>query len=294
MSRRPFTLNQTPTDFNTLYKKKNSIAAFQYARNHTAAANNMNNTAFLMNECPTSNVYTPQMKNIVNYTSYASLIELSKIAALLDPNCSECADVPVNLLNGLKSELQYTDLYDSKCTKLIIEENKHEKEDRKDKFKNNNNYCKKDKFCGCSRCLKIPRINECNEKLGIMYPYAQFNNSTKNPSIQIKSIQNVNKWCQEKLDCPEYVLCKCSPYVENCDCCKFTTTTPFTSNTNVKYTDNNTKTCKEENDNPFLNSLSPEGRAELLKIKADKLASDKLLSKESVNIYSKFGAPSIL
>ena len=297
MSRRPFTLNQSPTDFNTLYKKKNSIAAFQYARNHTATANNMNNTAFLMNECKTNNRYTPQMKNIVNYNSYDSLINISKIAALLDPKCTECADVPVNLSNGLQSELQYNDLYYKKCSKIIVEDHKfgkddkHKKEDKEDIL---NKYYKADRFCGCTRCLKIPRINECNEKLGILYPYAQFNNSTKNPKIQIKSIQHINKWCEDKLDCPDYVLCKCSPYVENCNCCKFTTTTPFSENTNVKYTDNNTTTCKDEHDNDFLNSLSPEKRAELMKVKADKLADDKMLAHNAVNVYSKFAAPSIV
>jgi hypothetical protein len=301
MSRRPFALNQPPTDFNTLYKKKNSLAAFQYARNHTAESNNMNNTAFLMKECKIKHRCGPKIKNIANYTSYDSLINISKIAALLDPNCSECADVPVNLSNGLQSELQYSDLYYKKCTKITVEDYKYKKDEKltkETKFGREDNsektYYKGDKFCGCTRCLKIPRINECNEKLGILYPYAQFNNSTKNPAIQIKSIQNVNKWCEEKLDCPEYVLCKCSPFVKNCDCCKFTTTTPFSENTNVKYTDNNKKSCTYEKDNHFLNSLSCNQRHELLKLKAKKLADDKNLANNAVNVYSKFGAPSII
>jgi hypothetical protein len=262
-SRRPFA-KSNEMDYNAYYKRKAGLTNYQYARLHTSAANNTINSQFLMNECPST---TPKCnaKKIYNYTSYETLINLSKIASSLNPDCRECADVPTNLLNGLQSEICYNELYESECTKLESE----------------------DRWCGCARCLKIPIINDCYDKTGILFPYGRFNNSNKSPEIKIHSLKNISCECVEKLECSEYILCQCSPLVENCECCKYTTTMPFDEKTNVTYTNNSRGECLD----PLFSRLPPDQKAEILEMKRKKLAEDKLLSKKAFNIFSKFGAP---
>ena len=262
-NRRPFSNHNLPLDFNSLYSKKISLSLLKFARNVPSIQNNNFNSSFSMNEC--TNI--PSSKKIVYYKSYDTLINLSKISSLLDPSCTQCADVPLNLMNGLQSEVYYNDLYETECKKLESE----------------------DRFCGCARCLKIPIINYCYEKSGKMFPYGRFNNSIKNPPIKIQSLKNINGECQEKLECPTYIMCKCSPYNENCECCKYTTTTPFDNKSNIKYTENSDKDCDNKIDHR-LEHLPKEELEKLQEMKNKKLQEDKILSEKAINIYSKFGS----
>jgi hypothetical protein len=264
--RRPFAKSSNEMDYNTYYKRKAGLTNYQYARLHTSATNNTTNPNFLMNECPST---TPNCnaKKIYNYNSYETLINLSKIASTLNPNCRECADVPTNLLNGLQSELCYNEVYESECTKLESE----------------------DRWNGCARCLKIPIMNNCLDKTGILFPYGRFNNAHKSPAIEIHSLRNISCECVENLECPFYVLCQCSSNVENCESCKYTTTTPFDEKTNVIYTDNSREECADTVD-PIFSNLPPDQIKEILDIKHKKLAEDKRLSQKAFSIYSKYGA----
>ena len=247
-NRRPFSNQNNNLDFNSYYSKLNGLTNFKFARSHSSIQNNHINNNFSMNNCNT--------KRIVNYKSYDTLINLSKISSLLNPTCSKCLDVPVNLMNGIQSEVYYNELYEIKC---------HE-----------------DNICDC---IKIPIINPCYEKSGKMFPYGRFNNSNKNPPIKIHSLKGIDCECEEKLECPPYIICKCSLDVNHCECCKFTTTTPLNQNTNIIYTDN-----YEECDNSnHLAFFEIEHMNELEEIKNKKLQEDKLLSEKAVDIYSKFG-----
>jgi hypothetical protein len=265
-SRRPFSKN-TEVDYNAYYRRKAGLVNYQYARLNTSTNNNNINPNFLMNECPST---TPKCKSkkIYNYTSYETLINLSKIASSLNPDCRECADVPSDLLNGLQSELCYKEIYEPKCTRLESD----------------------NRWCGCARCLKIPIINNCSEKTGKLFPYARFNNSNKSPAIEIHSLKNISCECVEKLECPEYILCQCSPLVQNCECCKYTTTMPFDDKTNVSYIDNSRQTCADAVD-PIFSKLPPDQLAIIQEMKHKKLVEDKQLNEKAFNVYSKFGAP---
>ena len=266
MSRRPFSFHNNSSDFNSYYSNINTLSLLKFARSHHSSHNNSFNPLFSLNQCDIN----PSLKNIVYYKSYDTLINLSKISSLLNPSSSSCADVPLNLINGLQSEVCYNELYETDCTKLNPE----------------------NKFCGCARCLKIPIINNCHEKTGKMYPYGRFNNSIKNPAIKINSLKCINSECEEKLKCPTYIMCKCSTYNKNCDCCKFTTTTPFDEESNIKYTDNSDISCHDYIDH-HLRHLPPEQLIKLQEMKDKKLQEDKILSKKAINIYSKFGAPNV-
>jgi hypothetical protein len=266
-NRRPFSNHNHFLDFNSYYSNKNSLSYLNFARSHNSIQNNNINPFFSMNEC--TNIQNS--KKIVYYKSYDTLINLSKISSLLDPSsCNNCSDVPINLMNGLQSEVYYNDLYETECTKLESEA----------------------RFCECARCLKIPIINHCYEKSGKIFPYGRFNNSLKNPAIKIQSLKNIDGECKEKLECPTYIICKCSPYNENCECCEYTTTTPFDKNSNIKYTNNSDKSC----DNQIYDHLaffSKEHMNDLQEIKNKKLQEDILLSEKAIDIYSKYGARNI-
>lgn len=262
-SRRPFASSSPSSSFSDLYSKKNALTNYQYARSASTAQNNSKNIAF--STCPAFH------KSIFWYKSHGTRINLSKISAFLDPNCSDCADVPVNLLNGIQSEVCYNELYEPGCTKLSAED---------------------DRYCGCARCLKIPIINSCAEKTGKMFPYGRFNNSIKNPAIQIQALKNIDIYCQETLECQSYIMCQCSPYNKNCECCKFSTTTPFDANSNIKYVENSDIACGNKLDH-HLSHLPKDQLEALQALKDKKLNDDILLSQKAINIFSKFGAPNM-
>ena len=264
-NRRPFSNNNLDLDFNSYYSKKNSITNYNFARLHNANDNNNINVNFSMKQCINNNPNNCNFKKIVYYKSYDTLINLSKISHLLDPSCNDCiSDVPINLNNGIKSEIKNNELYESQCISS------------------------EDIFCeDTSLCDKIPIINNCHEKSGKMFPYGIFNNSIKNKNqpIKIHSLTKINCECSEKTYCPSsYIKCKCDI---TCNCCIFTTTTPLDKNTNINYTENN-----NINDDFLDSNILPFKQENIQKIKElneINLQKDKLLSEKALNIYSKFG-----
>ena len=261
-NRRPFSLHSLPTDFNSSYSYKSSLSYLHFARSHSSFRNNNINSFFSMNEC--TNI--PNSKKIVYYKSYDTLINLSKVSSLLDSSSRNCADVPVNLMNGLQSEVNYNELYESECTE--------------------------DRFCECAKCLKIPIINHCYEKSGKMFPYGKFNNSNKNSAIKIQSLKCIDFECKKKLECPTYIICKCYPQTEDCQCCKYTNTTHFDEKSNIKYTNNSDKSCDNQIDDN-LAFFSKEHMNDLQEIKNKKLQQDILLSEKAIDIYSKYGSTNV-
>lgn len=256
--------NDTPKDFNNYYNKKKGLVAYKYAITHNSNYNNTNNVNFNMKTtCIGGDNICVKSKNIINYKSYDTLINLSKISSNLNPNCSYCADVPINLMNGITSKIGYNELYEVDCEKTI----------------SNNN-------CPCKKCMKIPIINDCYEKTGKLFPYGHFNNSVKNPSIQIHSLQNIGP-CQVNLDCEKYKYCECKNSGINCKCCEYSIITPITNDENIKYTDNSVPDCVNYyNDVP---EYMKEHLENLNKMKDERNIKNKELAEKSINIYSKFG-----
>jgi hypothetical protein len=97
-----------PKDFNTYYNKKKGMTIYKNLRTTKSCYNNLVNNNILMNNSCTN-------KNIKYYKSYDSLINLSKVSSFLTPECSDCADVPVLLSNGITSEMCYDELYEDYC-----------------------------------------------------------------------------------------------------------------------------------------------------------------------------------
>ena len=246
-----------PKDFNSYYTKKKGLNTYTFLKTtqNVCYNNAVNNEIKLGNECFN--------KKIIYYKSYDDLINLSKISSLLDPSCSECADVPVNLANGLQSELCYEELYEEGCEKTE---------------KNNN--------CCCKKCMKIPIINECQEKTGKMFPYGHFNNAIKNPSVKIHSLQHIESIdaCEEKLTCPSYIYCQCPPGYTDCKCCNYSITNPITNTENIKYYQNSVEHCDDDDENTTNSDLM-----QLYEMKNEHNEKEKRLAEKAVSIYSKFG-----
>ena len=105
------------TDFSQLYQQKKGNTLLKFARSHTPSYNNAYNKSFFMknnvsvivhheydrhdsdsdDENNDDHIEKICIKSIVNYNDYSTLINLSKTANRLDPNCKTCADIPINI-----------------------------------------------------------------------------------------------------------------------------------------------------------------------------------------------------
>jgi len=252
--------NNEPKDFNTYYNKKKGMTIYKNLRTTKSCYNNLVNNNILMNNSCIN-------KNIVYYKSYDSLINLSKISGFLRPECSDCADVPVLLANGINSEICYDELYEDDCS----------------------NTESNDLSCCCGKCIKIPIMNNCKEKTGKIFPYGHFNNKVKNPLIKIHSLKNIEEDCESKLNCASYEYCKCPPGITDCKCCEYSIITPLTNTENIKYYENSNKECDTNsiNNNEFPSFISNDlGYFEQLKKENNE--EDKILSSKAINVYSKY------
>lgn len=191
-----------PDSYNDYYQKKDSTAMLKYARSIVRTNKQTDNFSLCCDN-------TTPLKNsgcyIAVFQSYASLIKLLKRQADLDKRCNSCADVPLTLMNGLKSEICFEDFY-----------------------KSIDNYSED----GCTD-LKIRNINKCTEKLGRLFPYGYFNNNCKSPNISLK--RKLYLTCDKKEACPTYVFCKCNKNTTSCKCCDYNVVFPF-NNTFLSYT----------------------------------------------------------
>lgn len=236
--------------YNDYYQKQDSKAMLKFAR--SIANNNKSTDNFSLCCCKTSPINTDKCY-IAVFQSYASLIKLLKQHAYQNKDCTSCADVPLTLMNGLKSEICFDEFYKSVD---------HYSED------------------GCS-CLNIRNINHCTEKLGRMYPYGYFNNDSKSPNISLK--RKLYLTCDKKKPCPAYVFCKCSPTETSCKCCDYNVVFPH-NDTFLSYTISgcNTPEIYEYFNNPTNNP------SKSFNAYNGKVQKDKLLQKTSTDVFSKY------
>jgi hypothetical protein len=211
------------------------------------------------------------IKSIVNYNDYSTLISLSKTANSLDPNCKTCADIPININDGLQSELYHDEIFKKDCS--VDVENR-----------NGVDYNK----CKCNKCLKIPIINICQERTGKIFPYGHFNNKLKNSISKIHSVYNV-ELCEDKLICNTYKFCRCPAGMQNCNCCKYIVNTPF-DKTTIKYTENGADRKCDVDDDKSLHRIQNEHLNEIYKLEKEQMVKNKELAVEAVDIYSVYGS----
>ena len=119
LSRKPYA-----ESYNDYYQKKNSISTLKFAR--SIVNTNKPTDNFILNCCKQKPVKSDDCYVAV-FQSYASLMRLLKQQAFFDKCCNSCADVPLTLMNGLKSEICFDDFYKSvnhysknKCDNLYI------------------------------------------------------------------------------------------------------------------------------------------------------------------------------
>ena len=187
--------------YNDYYEKKDSGTMLKYARSIVNTKKMTDNFSICCSNC------TPVRSNqcyIAVFQSYASLIKLLKRQAHLDNKCTSCKDVPLTLMNGLKSEICIKDFYKSV-----------------DQYTNSD--CEK---------LKLQDVNKCTEKLGNLFPYGYYNNNSKTPNISLK--RKLYLTCDKKKPCPTYIFCKCPADAPSCKCCDYNVVFPF-NNTFLSY-----------------------------------------------------------
>ena len=126
---------------------------------------------------------------VVYFNSYQQFINATKSYLRNNPDCFECADVPSNMIEGLKSELCYDELY------------AHVRD------------CTLDY---CNKCERILKTNDCLEGL---FPYGHFNNNKQPDTFVFPTKIKIDN-CAEKPKCGKYVYCKC-PTTMNKECCVY-------------------------------------------------------------------------
>ena len=126
---------------------------------------------------------------IVYFNSYQEFINAAKSYLRNNPNCFKCADVPLNIIDGIHSEISYDELY-SHVKGCTLEH--------------------------CNKCEKILKIKDCTQGL---YPYGHFNNNNKADIFMFPAKVKIDV-CQNKVPCQKYVYCKC-PDNMNINCCNY-------------------------------------------------------------------------
>ena len=248
---RPFSANNI-TDYNSLYNYKQGSEAYIYAREHSSAYNNSNNRNFKMDYCDCK-----EKTSVINYKDYKTYINMAKAASYYNPNCDSCIGVPINIINGPTSSIEYNQL--------------------KTDFNINNG-----DHCECP--IKIPVNNKCKELEGKLYPYGTYINNKKNPLIYIHSVKNLEN-CNVQKNCPANVICSCENKEVNCSCCTYNTITPLTYKTYFKYNNPNNETCN-------INiSAIPQYKIDYLnenKVQEENQLKQNInLSYDAINAYSK-------
>lgn len=191
---RTLSRKQYAESYNDYYQKKNSISTLKFAR--SIVNTNKPTDNFILNCCKAKPVKSDDCYVAV-FQSYASLMRLLKQQAFFDKCCNGCTDIPLTLMNGLKSEICFDDFY-----------------------KSIDHYSKND----CDN-LYIRNVNKCQEKLNNLFPYGYFNNSNRLPNISLK--RKLYLKCDKKEPCPTYIFCKCNKSKENCKCCDYDVVFPY-------------------------------------------------------------------
>lgn len=183
-----------PESYNDYYQKKDSTAMLKYARSLVNIHKPTDNFILC---CRNTSPIQGRDCYIAVFQSYASLIKLMKRQASLDKCCTTCKDVPLTLMNGLKSEVCYDEFY-----KTV-------------------DYYSED---GCAK-FSLDWTNVCAEKLGNLYPRGCFNNDCRSPNISLK--RKLMLVCDKPDKCPTYVFCKCKENAASCKCCDYNVVFPY-------------------------------------------------------------------
>ncbi len=155
---------------------------------------------------------------VVYFNSYQEFINATKSYLRNNPDCFKCADVPLNIIDGINSELCYDELY---------------------------SHLKGCMLDYCNKCEKILKINECSEGL---FPYGHFNNNTKVDTFMFPAKVKIDV-CDTKQPCQRYVYCKCPPTMEK-KCCIYELTYP-NQHKKVSVVSNRSNNYMEPNINSF-------------------------------------------
>jgi len=246
------TLSRCPKEinYNDYYKKKDSTTILKFARSIVYTNKDTDNFKLC---CTTNKIDNTYKCYIACFESYASLIKLLKRQAHLDKDCNTCADIPLSLMNGLESEVCFTEFYDEV-----------------NKFSDD----------GC-RCLNVRKINNCVEKLGRLYPYGHFNNNCKSPNISLK--RKLYLKCDDKEKCPTYVFCKCKPDAESCKCCDYNVYFPFKD----KFLSYTVSGCDQPGLYDYFNNPT-HNPSKTYEIYKEGLLNNERLEKEVADIFSKY------
>lgn len=127
--------------------------------------------------------------DIVYFNSYQEFINATKSYLRNNPDCFKCADVPLNIVDGIQSELCYDELY-AHVKGCVIDH--------------------------CNKCEKILKINKCSEGL---FPYGHFNNNKKVETFMFPTKVKIDV-CDTKKPCQKYIYCKCPPKMDT-KCCRY-------------------------------------------------------------------------
>lgn len=168
-------------NYNDLYNRKKGIALIENARDLKIC----NNPSYKINV---------NTHNFYNYSDFSTYYTIANTYSGVNTECIPCLDYPLNLVDGLNSEICYDELIDD-------EDLKHP-------------------------CIKfnLYKVDECIEE-GTLYPYAKYNN--KNNWGRLSYLHaKINPMLCEKLLCKKYKYCECRErhdcekclHLEYCEC----------------------------------------------------------------------------
>lgn len=254
------TLSRLPetASYNDYYQKKNSISTLKYARSIVNTKKDTDN--FKLNCCKTTPVNSACCY-IAVFQSYASLMRLLKQQAYFDNKCYYPADIPLTLMNGLKSEVCFDDFY-----------------------KSVHNYAE-----GNCNELHLRNVNSCTEKLGQMFPYGYFNNTHKAPNMNLK--RKLYLKCDKREQCPTYVYCQCQKSTteeqQKCSCKEYSIVFPY----NDEFITYTISGCNSpELYNYFNNPYNDPSKSYAAYVQRRDMG--KKIQKESYKVFSKFNTGS--
>ena len=130
--------------------------------------------------------------NIQYFKRYEDFINVAKAFFLINPECNLCPDVPIDLKQGLNSEICYEELLEH-----INNCNSHP----------------------CKKCDIILKLDICKNLKHILYPYGHFNNNCLGRSFKFPVKINI-QCCKSELKCADYSFCKCPAFWDP-KCCKY-------------------------------------------------------------------------
>jgi hypothetical protein len=130
--------------------------------------------------------------NIQYFKSYNDYLLAAKAFFIINPDCNLCPDVPLDIKQGLNSEICYDELLEHV------------------------NNCHSHP---CKKCDLVLKLDICKNLNHILYPYGHFNNNCLGRNFKFPVKINV-QCCKSELVCPDYNFCKCPAFWDE-KCCKY-------------------------------------------------------------------------